>query len=72
MNTKDMKKLILLGVGLVIIFAGAYILKPYAYGYTENPTIEVKKEVCVKPQDSIVLDSFKPIDLNIPKLDTIK
>jgi hypothetical protein len=65
-----MKKLIILGVGLVIIFASAYILKPYAFGYTEN--IEVKKEVCVKPQDSIVLDSFKPIDLSIPKLDTIK
>ena len=64
-----MKKLILLGVGLIIIFASAYILKPYAYAYTENPTIEVKKEVCEKPKDTTYIDTIKPIDLTMPKLE---
>ena len=61
-----MKKLILLGVLLGIIIAAAYLLEPYAFGYTEN--IEVK-EVCEKPKDTIVIDTIKPIDLNIPKLE---
>jgi hypothetical protein len=61
-----MKKLILLGVLLGIIIAAAYLLRPYAFGYTEN--IEVK-EVCEKPKDTIVIDTIKPIDLTIPKLE---
>jgi hypothetical protein len=51
---------------LGIIIAAAYLLRPYAFGYTEN--IEVK-EVCEKPKDTIVIDTIKPIDLNIPKLE---
>ena len=61
-----MKKLILLGVLLGIIISAAYLLKPYAFGYTEN--IEVK-EVCEKPKDTTYIDTIKPIDLNIPKLE---
>jgi len=61
-----MKKFILLGVLLGIIISAAYLLKPYAYGYTENPPI---KEVCEKPKDTIVIDTIKPIDLTIPKLE---
>jgi len=51
---------------LGIIISAAYLLKPYAYGYTENPPI---KEVCEKPKDTIVIDTIKPIDLTIPKLE---
>ena len=61
-----MKKLILLGVLLGIIISAAYLLEPYAFGYTEN--IEVK-EVCEKPKDTTYIDTIKPIDLNIPKLE---
>jgi hypothetical protein len=61
-----MKKLILLGVLLGIIIAAAYLLEPYAFGYTENSPV---KEVCEKPKDTIVIDTIKPIDLNIPKLE---
>jgi len=64
-----MKKLILIGVLLGIIISAAYLLKPYAYGYTENPTIEVKKEVCEKPKDTTYIDTIKPIDLNVPKIE---
>ena len=61
-----MKKLILLGVLLGIIISAAYLLKPYAYGYTENPPV---KEVCEKPKDTTYIDTIKPIDLTIPKLE---
>jgi hypothetical protein len=64
-----MKKLISLGVLLGIIIGGAYFLQPYAFGYTENPTIEVKKEVCEKPKDTTYIDTIKPIDLNVPKIE---
>jgi hypothetical protein len=63
-----MKKLILLGVLLGIIISAAYLLKPYAYGYTENPKVE-EKEVCEKPKDTTYIDTIKPIDLTIPKLE---
>ena len=61
-----MKKLILLGVLLGIIISAAYLLKPYAFGYTENPKV---KEVCEKPKDTTYIDTIKPIDLTIPKLE---
>lgn len=61
-----MKKLILLGVLLGIIYAAVYLLKPYAFGYTENPPV---KEVCEKPKDTTYIDTIKPIDLTIPKLE---
>tara|TARA_R110001606_G_C14924468_1_gene597081 strand:+ start:63 stop:260 length:198 start_codon:yes stop_codon:yes gene_type:complete len=64
-----MKKLISLGVLLGIIIVGAYFLQPYAFGYTENLPIEVKKEVCEKPKDTTYIDTIKPIDLNVPKIE---